>query len=178
LRQSSPFMYPLGGRRNPEQECPLWPVRRVLNLSSKNRRVDCIPFPKPKTTVYMTVAGTRRFQGMRPQSLYIKAYILRIRLRDQFMYLAVSMRLTILTVCVGCAELNALPSDCRRISSLRFTPYCCPTGETLILGGGFRNRRQLRSWRPAAWPRWNYGKLSYSYLFLPYRKHYALQTQR
>jgi hypothetical protein len=26
-------------------------------------------------------------------------------------------------------------------------------------------------------PRWNYGKVSYSYLFLPYRKQRALQTQ-
>ena len=26
------------------------------------------------------------------------------------------------------------------------------------------------TWRPAAWPRWNYVKVSYSYLFLLYRK--------
>src|SRR5713101_2224981 len=58
------------------------------------------------------------------------------------MYLTVSMRLTILAVtCIGSAELNALPTDCR-ISSLRLTVCCCPTRETLILGGGFRNRRR------------------------------------
>jgi hypothetical protein len=88
----------------------------------------------------MTVAGTRRFQGIRPQSLYI--YI-RTSLRGQFMYLTVSMRLRILAVaCIGSAERNALPTDCCRISSLRLTMCCCPTRETLILSGGFRNRRR------------------------------------
>jgi hypothetical protein len=49
------------------------------------------------------------------------------------------MRLTILAVTyIGSAELNALPTDCCRISSLRLTMRCCPTRETLILGGGFR----------------------------------------
>jgi hypothetical protein len=67
-------------------------------------------------------------------------YILRTSLRGQFMYLTVSMRLTILAVtCIGSAELNALPTDCCRISSLRLTTCCCPTRETLILSGGFRN---------------------------------------
>jgi len=55
------------------------------------------------------------------------------------MYLTVSMRLTILAVtCIASAELNALPTDCCRIPSLRLTMCCCPTRETLILGGGFR----------------------------------------
>jgi hypothetical protein len=55
------------------------------------------------------------------------------------MYLTVSMRLTILAgTYIGSAELNALPTDCCRISSLRLTMCCCPTREALILGGGFR----------------------------------------
>jgi len=59
------------------------------------------------------------------------------------MYLTVSMRLRILAVtCIGSAELNALPADCCCISCLRLTMCCCPTRETLILSGGFRNRRR------------------------------------
>jgi hypothetical protein len=55
------------------------------------------------------------------------------------MYLTVSMRLTVLAItCIGSAELNALPTDCCRISSLRLTMRCYPTRKTLILGGGFR----------------------------------------
>jgi hypothetical protein len=51
-----------------------------------------------------------------------KRVYIRISLRSQFLYLAVSMRLTILAVtCLGSSELNALPSDCCCISSLRLT---------------------------------------------------------
>jgi len=50
------------------------------------------------------------------------------------------MRLTTLAVtCTGSAELNALPTDCCRISSLRLTMCCCPIRETLILGRRFPN---------------------------------------
>jgi hypothetical protein len=57
-------------------------------------------------TVYMTVAGARRFQGIRTQSLYKGSAFC-----GQFMYLTVSMRLTM----------------------------CCrSTREALILGGRFR----------------------------------------
>ena len=53
------------------------------------------------------------------------------------------MGLTILAItCTESAEFKALPTDCFRISSLRLTMSCCPTRETLILGGGFRNRRR------------------------------------
>jgi len=95
-----------------------------------------------------------------------KRIYIRISLRGQFMYLTVSMRLTILAVtCTGSAELNALPTDCCRISSLRLTMCCCPTRENLILGGGFRTVTRTRSAdrRPREAPcssRWNSAALS------------------
>jgi len=98
-----------------------WMLRLLIDEHPAGRAI-ARRYGRPKpiflTMVYMTVAGARRFQGIRPQSLYIKD-----QPRGQFMYLTVSKRLMILAVtCIGSAELNAFPTDSCRISSLRLRP--------------------------------------------------------
>jgi len=53
--------------------------RRFVDYTQLLNEIDMIPLEPSYTvlliilpTVYMTVAGARRFQGIRPQSLYIK----------------------------------------------------------------------------------------------------------
>src|SRR6266852_4481821 len=65
----------------------------------------------------MTVAGARRFQGIHPQSLYIKDQPSWPIYVSNCIYEAYDLSIT----CIGSAELNALPTDCCRISSL--APY-------------------------------------------------------
>jgi hypothetical protein len=99
-----------------------------------------------KTTVYMTAAGASRFQGIRPQSVYM-----RTSLRGRFLYLAVFMRVTILVItCIGSAELNAL-----QLIVVAFPPcalLCFHSGRTYSeknnLGGGKEMRGVTRYCKP------------------------------
>jgi hypothetical protein len=105
-------------------------------------RLEALPLPAKVAFKEMCNGLHDRYRRQTiPGNPPTKPIYIRISLRGQFMYLTVSMRLTILGVtCIGAAELNALATDCCRISSLRLTMCCCPTRETLDSRRRFLNR--------------------------------------